>query len=250
MTEVHLRLGRFHSALRILRRGQEQAISVPGTFIAQMLAYNLAETQLGFMEPQAAVVTLVTAMPAVRKSGLSELLIRFHARLALAYATVGDPSQAEVHERLALDALSPDAEVDARLDALLDLGEASLLALRLDDAERRLHDVAESAQAADRPWSQARALRLLAACDDRRGQWDRAEARLETAAALCRTAGFRSELAKCYKSLGSIHWEVGLRARAEEDFERSVRLLEELDLRTELGLTYLARARLVAARSG
>ncbi len=76
-----------------------------------------------------------------------------------------------------------------------------------------------------------------------------AEAGLDAAVAISRAKGFRSELAKFYNLYGSIHWEIGSRAQAEDDFERGMRLLEELDLRTELGLAYLTRARLAASRS-
>jgi tetratricopeptide (TPR) repeat protein len=249
MTEVYLNLGRFHAAVRVLRRAERQAASVPSSYIAQMVTYNTADAHIGLMEPQRAIACLSAALPAARQSGLRDVLVRFHGRLSLAYAMAGDPMQSGVHDRLARDALSAGAEVDAQLDAGLDLGEAALLCARLDEAERMLADALATAQANERSWPTARALRLLAASDHRRGHWDRAETRLEAAAGICRTMGFRSELAKCYMLLGSIHWEVGLRARAEEDFERSARLLEELDLRTELGLAYLQRARLTATRS-
>jgi len=249
MTEVYLCLGRFHSAARILRRAQVQAAALPDSYIAQMVAYNAAEVHLALMDPPAAIAALAAALPSVRKTALPDVLAPVHARLALAYSASGDPEQASVHERLALEFLSDDTEVDARLDTILDLGEAALERAQLDAARARLQEAQQAAVDCDRFWEQARSLRLLAACDHRSGQWDRAEAGLDAAVAISRAKGFRSELAKCYNLYGSIHWEIGSRAQAEDDFERGMRLLEELDLRTELGLAYLTRARLAASRS-
>jgi hypothetical protein len=90
----------------------------------------------------------------------------------------------------------------------------------------------------------------LAAAARLHGDWDLAESRLDEAAGLCRSLGFRYELAKCYKSLGHLHWEIGLRSRAEDDFDQSIRLLEDLGLRAELGLLYLELARLAPHAEG
>jgi hypothetical protein len=90
---------------------------------------------------------------------------------------------------------------------------------------------------------------LLAGCDEKRGDWDVAEARLEEALGLARSLGFRHEQATCYKLLGHLHGEIGLRARAEEDLQHCVQLLAELGLRAELGLTYLELARLARGSS-
>ncbi len=84
----------------------------------------------------------------------------------------------------------------------------------------------------------------MAAAGVARGDWDVAEGLLSKAMAAARDMGFRYELAKCYKLLGALHWDIGLRSRARAEFERCFELLQALGLRTELGLSYLDVARL------
>ncbi len=85
---------------------------------------------------------------------------------------------------------------------------------------------------------------MLGECERERGQWDRAEARLEDALVHARTWGSRIEVARCHRELARVHWDLGLRARAREELERCIGLLEGLDLRVELGLAYLQLVRM------
>lgn len=246
MGEVHVRLGRFRNARRLLLRAERQAAALPGAYIAQVVALNLGRTELSMLDPQSAIATCNDALQQVRRSGLTALAAQFHAQLALAYAHADDAEQAALHERQALEAVSPELEEEARVDVLLDLAEAACHRGRTVDAEASAREAREVAERTGRPHGRARALRLLAVCDQRRGEWDLAEAQLEEALGLARSLGFRYEQAKCYKSLGHLHREIGLRARAEEDLQHCVQLLAELGLRAEVGLTYLELARLAS----
>jgi tetratricopeptide (TPR) repeat protein len=242
MGEVHRRLGSFPKALRLLGRAQWHAEGLGGAYIALVVAHNLGATHIDLLDPQAGIKTLSTMLPVVQRSRLRGLEAQYYATLALACTAAGDAARAPIHERLALETLSEVPEDESRFGALLDLAEAAALQARHD----AVHEWALESEASSRsrPHPRARALRLLATACGLRGDWDVAEARLEEAVELCRSEGFRHELARCYKRLGFLHWDLGLRARAAEDFRRSIQLLTSLRLRTELGLMYLELARL------
>ena len=243
MAEVHTRLGNFHNAMRLLRRAQEHAAGLGGAYITQVVALNMGATQIDLLEPQAAIRTLTGLLPGLQRARRAGIEAQCHAALALACAWAGDMDHAASHETQALEALEGVAEDEFRLAVLLDLAETAALRGRGDAAELRAREAEALARAGSRPHGHARALRLLAEASREHGDWDVAESRLEEAAALCRTEGFRHELARCYKALGLLHWDLGLRARAAGDFDRCIGLLEELRVRTELGLTYLELAK-------
>jgi tetratricopeptide (TPR) repeat protein len=179
----------------------------------------------------------------MQRSGLPGVTAQAHAVLALAAASHGDRVAAATHEEAALAALGTAAEEEARLETLLFLAETALRVGRTADAEQRARSAQELAERTARPYPRVRALRIRAQTSQARGDWDVSEAQIEQAAALCRELGFRHELAKCYKSLGSLHWDIGLRARAEDEYGQCLELLTDLGLRTELGLVYLELAR-------
>jgi tetratricopeptide (TPR) repeat protein len=247
MAEVHVRLGRFHDALPLLGRAETLLAAFATSYIALMTLHTKSSALLALDETQTAIEGLVAGLQQVRKSGLSDVAARFHARLALAYTIMGDRSQSELHERQALELMPPDLEPETRLDCLIDLGERALIDARVDVAEAHSRDAVEISGRGTRSWFLACSLRLAARCNSRRGNWDRAEVQLESAISVARDLGFRYVAAKCYKELGHLHWDIGLRGRATDDFERCLRLLEALELRTELGLTYLELARLTVA---
>jgi tetratricopeptide (TPR) repeat protein len=244
MGEVQMRRGRLHNAVRIFARARRHATGIAGAYITQVLELNLGATQLALLDPQACLATLNATLPSVERSGLAGLLAQFHALMALAYGAVEDSSRAELHERLGRETLGKAVEDEEKRDTLLYLAAAALQLGRVADAERDAQAALELAERGARPLPRAQALRLLALTSQRRGDWDLAESRLERAVQICRELGFRHELSRCYKSLGTLHWDIGLRARAEEDFRLCVQLLEDLGLRHELGLTYLQLARL------
>jgi tetratricopeptide (TPR) repeat protein len=250
MGEVLVRLGRFERADRLLRRAEQYAARVPGSYIAQVVALNRGMTLLAFQEHHRVIGLLDTALQQVRRSGLANLTAQVHALLSLAYVRADDREQSALHERQALEALTPELEDEARLDVLLALAESATERGFPERAEERAREAEGLARRSDRPHGRARALLLLAAAARLHGDWDLAESRLDEAAGLCRSLGFRYELAKCYKSLGHLHWEIGLRSRAEDDFDQSIRLLEDLGLRAELGLLYLELARLAPHAEG
>jgi tetratricopeptide (TPR) repeat protein len=244
MSEVLFRLGRFRNALRYLERAQQHAASLGGAYIAQVVALNRGATLIAIHDPHGAAAALNAAAGQVRRSRTPGLGVQLHALLCLAHAHADHANEAAVQERLALEAMSPELEPDAQLEALLSLAEAADVLRHAGAAEERARQAERLAAAAERPHGRVRALRLLAAASAERGDWDVAEKLLGEAESLCQSFGFRYELAKCYKCLGKLHWEIGLRSRAEDDFQRCIDLLGDLGLTTELGLTYLELARL------
>jgi tetratricopeptide (TPR) repeat protein len=244
MGEVHMRLGTHPKALRLLERARACSAGLGGAYIAQIIAYNLGGIHLSLLDPQAAIRTLSPMLPTVQKAGLRGLEAAYHAMLALAYACADDASQTAVHTRQALELFATGIEDESRLEALLDLAEAAAYTSGSNATETWAEECESLARRTGRPHGRVRALRLIAHANQRRGAWDLAESRLDMAAEICRREGFRYELARVSKSLGHLHWDLGLRARAETDFERCVRLLDELKLRTEVGLTYLEWAQL------
>jgi tetratricopeptide (TPR) repeat protein len=243
MGEVLLRLGRLQRAARLLERAQMHATGIGGAYIAQMVAINLGATRLALYDVQGCFDVLEMALPGMQRSGLPGVTAQAHAVLALAAASHGDRVSAATHEEAALAALGTAAEEEARLETLLFLAETAMRVGRTADAEQRARSAEELAERTARPYPRVRALRIRAQTSQARGDWDVAEAQIEQAAALCRDLGFRHELAKCYKSLGSLHWDIGLRARAEDEYGQCLELLTDLGLRTELGLVYLELAR-------
>jgi tetratricopeptide (TPR) repeat protein len=244
MSEVLFRLGRFRNALRYLERAQQHAAGLGGAYIAQVIALNRGATLIAIHDPHGAVAVLNATAQQVRRSRTPGLGVQLHALLCLAHAHASDVNEAAVQERLALEALSPELEPDAQLEALLSLAEAADVLGQAPAAEERARQAERLAVTAERPHGRVRALRLLAAASAERGDWDVAETLLGEAESLCQSLGFRYELAKCYKCLGKLHWEIGLRSRAEDDFQRCIDLLGDLGLHTELGLAYLELARL------
>jgi tetratricopeptide (TPR) repeat protein len=243
MAEVHTRLGNFHKAVRLLERAQRHTAGLGGAYIAQVVELNLGATRVDLFEPQAAIRTLTAALPGLQRARRGGIKAQCHAVIALACTLAGDLSRAAAHETHALDVLEGVSEEEFRLDVLLELAECAALQRRWEATEQRAREAEALARTSARPHGRARALRLLAEASLKRGDWDLAESRLEAAAELCRTEGFRHELARCYKILGFLHWDLGLRARAAGDFGRCIRLLEELRVRTELGLMYLELAK-------
>ncbi|MFQ5600960.1 MAG: tetratricopeptide repeat protein, partial [Candidatus Krumholzibacteriia bacterium] len=243
MGEVHLRLGRFNSALRYVDRAAEQLRGLEGAYVTQVVVLNRGAILLHLLDNHEATRVLNEALQRVRQSGLPALAAQYHAYLSLAYARAEDPPQAALHEQLAREAL-PELESEVRLVVLLALAET---AESLRDPNRVIETAGEAEKLAtevERQHGRVRAFRLMAAARLRLGDWDVAEALLDEAIDLARALGFRYEVAKCCKILGVLHWDIGLRSRAEAEFERCFELLQGLGLKTELGLSYLEVARL------
>jgi tetratricopeptide (TPR) repeat protein len=243
MAEVHLALGRYPRAQRHLDRAWEFARSLDGSYIQQMVVFNHGVTLLRLLDHEGAARELQEALQRVRRSGLVPVEARFHAGLALAYASSDDRHQAELYARQSENALA-ELEKEALLDVLLLLSETATALSQPTLARSRAVEAERLARQLGRRRERVSALRLLASAHAACGDWDVAETHLENAIEMARSAGFRHELAKCYRMLGAIHWDIGLRSRAGAEFERCFELLEALGLKTELGLCYLEVARL------
>jgi tetratricopeptide (TPR) repeat protein len=241
MGEESIVLGRLHRAQRALERGKQLAEG-RAVYIAQAIAINLATLQLQLLDPRAAASTLAALLDQ-RSPMPANLAARAQALMALAQARAGEPAAAVEHEDTASRLLAPDLEAEARLDGLVHLAEAALELGRPEVASEGARTAHELALAGDRPYPLVRAERILAQVAALQGDWDRAEELLATALSRCESFGFRHELAQCYKLCGTLHWDIGLRARAVEDFQRCIETLTALDLRHELGLAYLELAR-------
>src|SRR5262249_10261308 len=163
----------------------------------------------------AAIAMLEDALPKARRTGLENVVVRLESRLALAHAVAGDRTRSAQHERSTPELLAGEIEPDARVGRLIDSADAPLTGTDCDRVAAWLEEIEPVAGENSWKYAQARTLRLRAALERRRGHWDRAEAHLDAALALARTGGFRSVAAKCYKDLGNIHWDIGLRAQAE-----------------------------------
>jgi tetratricopeptide (TPR) repeat protein len=248
MGEVYLRVGRLHAALRHLNRAAVHAQGLGNAYIALGVALNQGETMLRLLDHHEAARILNDLLQRVRESAkLGGLAAQVHACLAIAYARADDARQSRLHEEQALSGLDA-AEKELRLDVLLALSESAEARRAPDQVLQRAAQASQLARELERPYERAKALRVLGAAHLACGDWDLCERVVREAMELSKQAGFRYELARCYKICGILRWDIGARERAQDDFAQCFALLEDLGLKTELGLTYLEVARLV--RSG
>jgi tetratricopeptide (TPR) repeat protein len=248
MGEVYLRVGRLHVAQRYFERAADSCATLGTAFIALAVEANSGATWLQLCEPLRALPILQRGLQRAQESGVASMASRFHAWLALGNQQAGRILAAEQEAsaaRLAIDS----CEAEAQVDVLLALAERDILLGAMETVQAQAQRAAQTAVLKALPHAHAWGQRLQATALARLGDWDVAETLAHEASARCRELGFRGELARCYKLLGMLHWDLGLRSRASEEFESCFTLLDTLGLKVELGLSYLEVARLAPGGS-
>src|SRR5262245_55015590 len=114
---------------------------------------------------------------------------------------------------------------------LMQLGEAYVIAGRLEDAL----DVAERALTLARERSQrpyeARALRLLGEVTAPHDPRERAGCHYRDALTLAEELGMRPLVAHCHLGLGKLSWRTGKRDQAQEHLTAATTMYREMDMR-------------------
>jgi tetratricopeptide (TPR) repeat protein len=124
------------------------------------------------------------------------------------------------------------------------LGEAYLLAGRVDEARRRAREALETARGHGERSNEAWARRLLGEIASRAdaADVDTAAGHYREALALADELGMRPLVAHCHLGLGRLHWRAAKREHAEAHLTAATTMYRDMDMRSCLASAETERA--------
>jgi tetratricopeptide (TPR) repeat protein len=228
----HAELGTFAEGTALGDEGLRiaEAVNHPASLLVALWGSGLLALRQGDL-PRA-LVLLERAMGICQDAGLPTFFSRIAAALGSAYALAGRVAGAAALLPQTTEQTMATELVEFQALYRLSLGEAHMLAGRLEAA----HDLAEGAMALTRRHqergNQAYALRLLGEIAARREPPDvaQAEAHYQQALALAKELGMRPLLAHCHLGLGTLYAKIGRPEQARPELSAAIVLYRAMEL--------------------
>jgi tetratricopeptide (TPR) repeat protein len=166
------------------------------------------------------------------------------AALGAAYTLSGRMADAAPLLTQAMEQSTATERVDFQVFCLLSLGEAQVLADRLEEAHALAERVLTHARAHQERGNEAYALRLLGdiAAHQDTPEIQRAEAHYRQALTLAEALGMRPLVAHCHCSLGTLYAATGRREQARAALSTAIALYRDMDMAFWLPQTEAALA--------
>jgi predicted ATPase/class 3 adenylate cyclase len=232
LAECHAELGMFAEGYALGEEGLQIAemAAHPGSLMFASWGMGLLSLHQGDLHR--ALPLLERAVGICRDAHLPVWFPRMAAALGAAYTQAGRVADTVP---LLTEAMEQTMATDmGRLQALcsLPLGEAQVLASRLEEAQALAEHVLAFARAHQERGHQAYALRLLGDIAARRQppEGDQAEAYYRQALALADELGMRPLQAHCHRGLGKLYAKIGQREQARTELSAAIELYRSMDM--------------------
>jgi tetratricopeptide (TPR) repeat protein len=231
LATCHAELGTFAEGKVLGDEGlrMAEAADHPGSLMFASWGIGLLALRQGDLPK--ALPRLERAMGLCQNADLPSYFPRMAVALGAAYTLGGHVA---VAVPLLTQALEQTIAMETVFQALcsLSLGEAQLLAGRLEEAHTLAEQTLALARAHQERGNEAYALRLLGELEARREPpaSDQAEEYYRQALALVDELGMRPLQAHCHHSLGSLHAKLGQREKARAELSTAIELYHAVDM--------------------
>jgi tetratricopeptide (TPR) repeat protein len=232
LAACHAELGTFTEGRALGEEGLRMAEAADHLASVMMASWGIGLLALRQGDLPTALPRLERAVSLCRDADLPLFLPRMVAALGTAYTLGGRIADAVPPLTQAMEQTMAMERADLQALCRLFLGEAQMLAGRLDEARALAEGALAHARAHQERGHQAYALRLLGEIAARREPPERDQAGdyFGQALALAEELGMRPLVANCHLGLGTLYAKIGRRAEAHAELSAAIELYRAMDM--------------------
>ena len=228
----HAELGTFAEGRALREEGLQiaEAVAHPGSLMQASWGIGLLSLRQGDLHR--ALPLLERAVGICHEADLPAYFPRIAAALGTAYTVAGRVADAVLLLTQAIEQTIAKEVVDAQVLCSLSLGEAQVLAGRLEEAHALAERALALARAHQERGNEAYALRLLGGIAAQRepAEAEQAEVQYRQALTLAEELGMRPLQAHCHLGLGTLYATTGQRQQARTALSAAITLYRAMDM--------------------
>jgi tetratricopeptide (TPR) repeat protein len=246
LARYHTELGTFAEGRAVGEEGLRiaEAVAHPGSLMIASYGIGLLSFRQGDLSR--ALPLLERAVGICHEADLPAYFAQLAPALGAAYTLAGRVADAVLLLTKAMEQTIAQMEVDYQVLCSLSLGEAQMLASRLEEAQALAEQALTLARAHQERGNEAYALRLLGDIAARREppEGEPAVAYYRQALTLANELGMRPLVAHCHRGLGTLYTAIGQQEQARAELATAVEMYRGMEMTFWLPQTETALAQM------